>query len=238
MAALRWTWLGTLPYADAWSLQRRCAEMRRDGTLEHDLVLMLEHPPVFTMGRQGDVAHLGGGADALRAAGAEYIEVDRGGSVTFHGPGQLVAYPIVDLASMFPIPGHPRMGDVLRYVRALEQAVIDTAQQFGVTTERRPPFTGVWRGNDKLAAIGVKLARGVTTHGIGFNVNTDLAWFSLITPCGIDGAGVCSLQTLGVRDVTPQRIAPHVAAALGDAFHAEFVADPFSLGPIAEPVAA
>ncbi|MBV8087224.1 MAG: lipoyl(octanoyl) transferase LipB [Chloroflexi bacterium] len=218
-----------MPYADAWSLQRRCAEMRRDGTLEHDLVLMLEHPPVFTMGRQGDAAHLGEGPDALRAAGAEYIEVDRGGSVTFHGPGQLVAYPIVELSSMFPIAGHPRMGDVLRYVRALEQGVIDTAQHCGVATERRPPFTGVWRGNDKLAAIGVKLARGVTTHGIGFNVSTDLTWFDLVTPCGIDGAGICSLETLGVRDATPERIAPLLAAALSDAFHADLVEEAFAI---------
>ncbi len=215
---LRWAWLGTVSYGDAWALQRQVALARRSGGLDDDAVLLLEHPPVYTMGRQGEARHLGAGPDALRAAGAEFLEVDRGGSVTFHGPGQLVAYPIVRLAGIFPIPGHTAHGDVDRYLRALEAGLIATAATYSVDVTRRPPFTGVWSGQRKLGAIGVKLAAGVTTHGVALNVATDLSWFDRITPCGIDGAGVASLETLGARDHTPAEVAPVLAAALASAF--------------------
>jgi lipoate-protein ligase B len=218
---LRWCWLGTVPYPEAWALQRRLAADRRSGRLSEDLVLLLEHPPIFTVGRQGDPRHLGDGPEALRGAGAECLDVDRGGSVTFHGPGQLVAYPITDLAAMFPVASEPGMGDVLRYLRALEAALIGTAATYGCRVERRPPYTGVWRGTDKLAAIGVKLAGGITTHGVALNVCTDLNWFSLVTPCGIEGAGVCSLASLGSSGLTPKDVAPVLAANLAAAFDAE-----------------
>ena len=172
---LRWAWLGTVGYQDAWELQRTVALARRSGELHDDAVLLLEHPPVYTMGRQGEARHLGEGSESLIAAGAEFLEVDRGGSVTFHGPGQLVAYPIVRLAGIFPIPRHPAHGDVDHYLRALEAALIATAATYGVEVTRRPPYTGVWTGNDKLGAIGVKLAGGVTSHGVALNVATDLA---------------------------------------------------------------
>jgi lipoate-protein ligase B len=215
---LRWVWLGTVSYGDAWTLQREIALARRSGALADDAVLLLEHPPVYTMGRQGEARHLGAGPDALVAAGAEFLEVDRGGSVTFHGPGQLVAYPIVRLAGIFPIPRHPSHGDVDRYLRALEAGLIATAARYGVTVTRRPPYTGVWSGERKLGAIGVKLAGGVTTHGVALNVATDLSWFDRITPCGIDGAGVASLETLDAGDHTPAEVAPMLAAALASAF--------------------
>ena len=216
--ALRWLWLGTVPYDTAWSVQRELAAERSSGTLADDVVLLLEHPPVYTMGRNGEAAHLRDGSAALRAAGAEYLEVDRGGSVTFHGPGQLVAYPIVSLAGVFPIPRHEAHGDVLRYVRALEQALIDTAAAFGVQADRRAPHTGVWAGDEKLAAIGVKLARGVTTHGVAINVDTDLSWFDLVVACGIDGARAASLASLGAPGLTPGAVAPVLAGALARAF--------------------
>ena len=216
--ALRWAWLGTVGYQDAWVLQREVALARRSGELADDAVLLLEHPPVYTMGRQGEARHLGKGPDALVAAGAEFLEVDRGGSVTFHGPGQLVAYPIVRLAGIFPIPGHPAHGDVDRYLRALEAGLIATAANYGVEVTRRPPFTGVWSGDRKLGAIGVKLAGGVTTHGVALNVATDLGWFDRITPCGIDGAGVASLETLGAGGHVPAVVAPVLAGALASAF--------------------
>jgi lipoyl(octanoyl) transferase len=216
--ALRWIWLGTVGYEDAWALQREVALARRSGALTDDAVLLLEHPPVYTMGRQGEARHLGAGPDALRAAGAEFLEVDRGGSVTFHGPGQLVAYPIVRLAGVFPIPQHPAHGDVDRYLRALEASLIATALAHGVEVTRRPPWTGVWASDRKLGAIGVKLAGGVTSHGVALNVATDLRWFDLITPCGIEGAGVASLETLGAPGHTPQEVAPILAAALAIAF--------------------
>jgi len=218
--ALRWAWLGAVPYREAWELQRRLAERRRSGELEEDLVLMLEHPPVYTMGRNGAARHLGAGPDALRDAGAEFIEVDRGGSVTFHGPGQLVAYPIVDLAAVFPVAASAGVGDVLLYLRALETAMMQTAAAYGCTVDRRPPFTGVWQGNQKLGAIGVKLARGITTHGLALNVSTDLSWFQRVTPCGIDGADVCSLRSLGAVVTTPEAVAPVLATALAHAFGA------------------
>jgi lipoyl(octanoyl) transferase len=215
---LRWAWLGTVSYADAWALQREVALARCSAELSDDAVLMLEHPPVYTMGRQGEARHLGAGPEALEAAGAEFVEVDRGGSVTFHGPGQLVAYPIVRLAGVFPIPRHPAHGDVDRYLRALEASLIATAAEYGVAVTRRPPWTGVWAADRKLGAIGVKLAGGVTSHGVALNVATDLSWFDRITPCGIEGAGVASLETLGAPGHTPAEVAPVLAAALASAF--------------------
>jgi lipoyl(octanoyl) transferase len=216
--ALRWAWLGTVGYQEAWVMQREIALARRSGELEDDAVLLLEHPPVYTVGRQGEARHLGDGPGALVAAGAEFLEVDRGGSVTFHGPGQLVAYPIVRLAGIFPIPRHPAHGDVDRYLRALEAGLISTAAHYGVEVTRRPAYTGVWSGDRKLGAIGVKLAGGVTTHGVALNVKTDLAWFDRITPCGIEGAGVASLETLGAGGHVPEEVAPVLAAALASAF--------------------
>jgi lipoyl(octanoyl) transferase len=216
--ALRWAWLGTVGYTEALALQRSIAAARRSGELADDAVLLLEHPPVYTMGRQGETRHLGEGPDALIEAGAEFVEVDRGGSVTFHGPGQLVAYPVVRLAGLFPIPGHPAHGDVIRYLRALERALIATAATYGVEVTRRPPWTGVWSGDRKLGAIGVKLAGGVTTHGVALNVATDLSWFDRIVPCGIDGSGVASLETLGASGHTPEQVAPALADALATAF--------------------
>ena len=211
-------WLGCVPYEEAWALQARLAEERRAGLIA-DQLLLLEHPPVFTMGRSGDLEHLGSGPASLRAAGAEYIDVDRGGSVTFHGPGQLVAYPIVRLADVFPIPDHSAHGDVLRYVRALEEATIATVAAFGIHSEPRPPYTGVWAGTAKLAAIGVKLAVGVTQHGLALNVCTELSWFDLVTPCGIANRTTTSMWALGAEGITPEDVAPVLAEKLARAFH-------------------
>jgi len=215
---LRWFWLGRVAYGEAWELQRRLAAARAAGMID-DCLLCLEHPPVYTMGRNGRPEHVPGGPETLRSLGAEYWEVDRGGSVTFHGPGQLVAYPIVVLAEAFPLAGSPGRGDVVAYVRALEGAVIDTAAAVGVAAGRRPPYTGVWVGETKLAAIGVKLAGGVTTHGLALNLTTDLAWFDHVVPCGIPGAGVCSVKSRGAPGCSPRAAAPTLAgfcaAALG-----------------------
>jgi len=198
MATLQYLWLGRVPYRDAWALQQRLAAARARGEID-DLVLLVEHPPVYTMGRNGSASHVPLGGDRLVALGADYIEVDRGGSVTFHGPGQLVAYPILQIAGVFPMAGDPRRGDVLAHLRALEEALIATVAAYGVVAGRRPPYTGIWVGDEKLAAIGVKLASGVTTHGAALNVTTDLAWFAEVIPCGIADAGVSSLSSLGVK---------------------------------------
>ena len=200
MGTLEHVWIGRIGYLEAWALQTRLAAARARDEIG-DVVLLVEHPPVFTMGRNGSEEHLLGGVDHLVARGAEYVEVDRGGSVTFHGPGQLVAYPILQVAGVFPLPGHPGLGDVVAHLRALEAALMATVALYGVDARRRPPYTGVWVGEQKLAAIGVKLASGVTTHGAALNVCTDLGWFVEVIPCGIVGAGVASLETLGVRPV-------------------------------------
>jgi lipoyl(octanoyl) transferase len=216
VAPLRWLWLGTLAYAEAWELQRRLAAARVAGEID-DCLLLLEHLPVYTIGRNTEACHLGGGPEALRALGAECLEVDRGGSVTFHGPGQLVGYPILRLAEIFPIPGSPGLGDVLAYVRALEAALIATAARHGVGATRREGFTGAWVGADKLAAIGVKLAKGVTQHGVALNVTTDLAWFGHVLPCGISDGGVTSMAREGVPGLSPADLAPAFAAELAAA---------------------
>ena len=212
--------LGTVPYRDAWALQRRLAAARAAGDIE-DCVLMLEHPPVYTLGRNAETGHLGAGVAALQALGAEVVEVDRGGSVTFHGPGQLVAYPLLALASRFPVEGSPGMGDVVAYVRGLEEALIATAAAYGVTATRREGYTGAWVGMEKLAAIGVKLASGVTQHGIALNVVTDLSWFSHVVPCGISDGGVCSLESLGAGRHPVADVGGTFAAALARVLGAE-----------------
>jgi len=216
MPRLRHLWLGTVPYRDAWEMQRRLALARAAGEID-DCLLLLEHPPVYTVGRGGDPAHLGDGPAALRALGAECIEVDRGGSVTFHGPGQLVGYPILGLARAFPIPGSPGRGDAVAYVRALERALIATAARQGVVAGRRPGMSGAWVGPNKLAAIGVKLASGVTQHGVALNVCNDLDWFAHVVPCGIADAGVTSMEREGATGLTPELVADDLAAALAKA---------------------
>ena len=216
---LRSLWLGTVAYATAWDLQRRLAAARRDGDID-DCVLLLEHPPVFTMGRNGSAAHVPGGAERLRALGAEYVEVDRGGSVTFHGPGQLVAYPIVRLADVFPVPGVAGQGDVLRYLRALESAICRVCASAGVDAGLRPPYTGAWVGCAKVAAIGVKLSSGVTQHGLALNVTSaPLRWFAEVVPCGIEDGEVTALESEGgIAGLTPLALSGRLAEELAAAF--------------------
>ena len=178
-------WLGRMPYRPAWDLQNDLADRRRRREIGDRLVL-LEHDPVYTLGRGGDAANLLASPERLAEIGAELVRIDRGGDITFHGPGQLVAYPIVELRD--PL-------DLRRYVRALEAAVITTAAAFGVTADRVEGRPGVWvDGTRKLAAVGVRVRRGVTTHGLALNVSTDLAWFDEMIPCGIPGCQVTGLE--------------------------------------------
>jgi lipoate-protein ligase B len=208
-----------VPYLEALAWQRTLAAARTDGSLGDDVLLLLEHPPVYTMGRGGSAEHVPGGAARLRGHGAEYVEVDRGGSITFHGPGQLVGYPIVALADRLPTAEGG--GDVGAYLRALETALCATCADAAVEARPRPPYTGAWVGDRKVAAIGVKLAHGVTQHGVALNVDVDLAWFSRVVPCGIpaEEGGVTSLAACGAAGRTPEELAPvfagHLAAALG-----------------------
>ncbi|MDP9250629.1 MAG: lipoyl(octanoyl) transferase LipB [Chloroflexota bacterium] len=202
--------LGTVAYLPTWELQDELAEQRRSRRIG-DRLLLLEHFPVYTIGRGGDEANLLASPDRLRQIGAEFHRIDRGGDVTFHGPGQLVAYPVVELRD--PL-------DLRRYVRSLEAAVIATASAFGVSAERLDSLTGVWvDGTRKLAAIGVRVRRAVTTHGLALNVNTDLRWFAEMIPCGIADKEVTSLaRELGQpvdMEAVEQRLADELARAFG-----------------------
>ncbi len=202
--------LGTVAYEPTWQLQDELAAQRRERRIG-DRLLLLEHFPVYTLGRGGDPSNLLAGPARLRELGAEFVRIDRGGDVTFHGPGQLVAYPIVELRD--PL-------DLRRYVRTLEAAIIGTATRFGVKGERIEGLTGVWvEGRRKLAAIGVRVKRGVTTHGLALNVSTDLRWFDEMIPCGIRDKEVTSLEReLGHRlemEAVEQELAKQLAARFG-----------------------
>jgi lipoic acid synthetase len=232
---LKVVWCGTVPYQQAWDWQRRLAASRAQGDLDEDVLLLMEHPPVYTMGRGGKPEHLLRGEAGLRASGAEYFDVDRGGSVTYHGPGQLVGYPIVNLE---------RLGiDVMAYLRALEEALIDSCQMRGVEAFREAPYTGVWNRQGKLAALGVKLSgRMVTYHGFALNGTIDLSAYDLIVPCGIEGRKATSLQEAGASgDLSPmalgELVSPFVAHALGLRWEAGRPADLELVLSVAAPAA-
>ena len=186
--------LGLVPYADALALQRSLVEDRRAGRVD-DLLLLVEHPHVLTLGVRGDGgrAHILVTPDALASRGVDVHETGRGGDITYHGPGQIVGYPIIDLS--------PDRRDVHRYVRDLETVLIRAAADYGIVAGRVDGLTGVWVDNEKLAAIGVRIARWITSHGFAFNVATDLDYFNLIVPCGIEDRGVTSLARLLGRPV-------------------------------------
>ena len=177
-------WLGRVDYAAAWSWQRELFLARLEGE-RGDSLMLLEHPPTYTLGRraaQGDLVY----GEAERAArGIALYEVDRGGRATYHGPGQLVGYPILELGERY---------DVVAYLRKLEGVLIETAAELGVEAERDPEHTGVWVGKNKIGAIGVKITRGITMHGFAFNVSTDLSMFGGIVPCGIQDRWVTSVE--------------------------------------------
>jgi lipoyl(octanoyl) transferase len=181
---LQAAWLGRVDYAAAWSWQRELFLSRLEGE-SPDSLMLLEHPPTYTLGRragQSDLVY----SEAERAArGIALYEVDRGGKATYHGPGQLVGYPIMELGERY---------DVVAYLRKLEGVLIQTAAELGVQAERDPEHTGVWVGKNKIGAIGVKITRGITMHGFAFNVSTDLSMFSGIVPCGIQDRWVTSVE--------------------------------------------
>ena len=181
--------LGVMPYGEALTLQKKLVADRQSGTVP-DLLLLLEHPHVVTVGvgARRSLKNLLVSESVLRESGVELHQAPRGGDVTYHGPGQLVGYPILDL--------RPDRCDVHRYVRDLEEVLIRTAGAFGVQASRDSGLTGIWVGNDKLAAIGVRVSRWVTSHGFALNISTDLGYFDLIRPCGIEGRGVTSLARL------------------------------------------
>jgi lipoyl(octanoyl) transferase len=176
---------GLTPYAEAWEMQREIVRLRKRDEVP-DTLFLLEHPPVFTVGRAAeDASNLGAGEEYLRSLGAEVFWSDRGGDATFHGPGQIVGYPILRLA----------VRDTHKYLRDLEEVVIEALSEYGLDGWRHPEYTGVWVEDKKICAIGVKFSSGwITSHGFALNVSTDLSWFERITPCGIREFGVTSLE--------------------------------------------
>jgi len=200
---------GLTPYANAWELQRELVRLRKNDEIPDTLVL-LEHPPVYTVGRAAkDASNLGVGEEYLRSLGAEVFWSDRGGDATFHGPGQLVGYPILRL----------RDRDTHGYLRRLEEVIIRVLRDYGLEGWHHPEYTGVWVGEKKIAALGVKFSSGwITSHGFALNVSTDLTWFDRITPCGIRGYGVTSLEhELGREAQTPE-VERKIVERFGDVF--------------------
>ena len=203
--------LGRVPYADALALQRSLVEDRRAGKID-DTLLLLEHPPVLTLGVRGDGgrSHILASSEALASHAIEVHEAGRGGDVTYHGPGQIVGYPIIDL--------NPHRRDVHRYVRDLETVLIRTAEDFGINAHRVQGLTGVWVGDEKLAAIGVRIARWVTSHGFALNVTTNLDHFDLIVPCGITDRGVTSMARLLGRSIDIAEVENRIIEQFADVF--------------------
>lgn len=206
--------LGSIAYAEAHALQERLVAARQADAIG-DTVLLLEHPKVITLGRAAKQEHVLFSEEALQERGYELFSTGRGGDVTFHGPGQLVMYPIVDLK--------PDREDVRRYVKDLEEAMILTCADYGVTAERVAGLNGAWVGENKIGAVGVRISRWVTMHGLALNVSTDLNSFGAIVPCGIAGRGVTSLQRelAGRCAVTLDEVGERCVRHLSRLFQAE-----------------
>lgn len=200
---------GRIGYAEALDLQRALVRARRAGTIP-DTLLLLEHPAVITIGKVGRDSNVLADGEALTQRGIEVVRTDRGGDITYHGPGQIVGYPIVDL--------HDLKQDVKWYLTQLEEVMIATAARFGVIATRQPGLTGIWVGDRKLGAIGVRVEGWVTSHGFALNVSTDLDGFGLIVPCGIFGKGVTSLSVELQRDVSPGDVFPVIIECFGGVF--------------------
>jgi lipoyl(octanoyl) transferase len=206
--------LGLVDYASALELQKEKVAQRKAGAIP-DTLLLVEHPHVYTLGRNARPENMLVSAEFLASRGAQVFRTDRGGDVTYHGPGQLVGYPILDLTQ------HRR--DISWYMRSLEEIFIRTARDFGIESGRSTGAAGVWVGNDKLVAMGVHLSRWVTSHGFALNVNTDLSYFEWIVPCGLQGKGVTSLARLLGRMIEMDEIVERVVGHFGVVFGLEVV---------------
>ena len=224
---------GLIPYKEAWDLQtvlhRQLIDNKREGypTPQRHYFILCEHPPVFTLGKSGSEDNLRINEEERADKQFEYFKINRGGDITYHGPGQLVGYPILDLDLLFT--------DVHKYVRSLEEVIIRTLQHYGIKGVRSDRYTGVWVENDqaaheasKICAIGVHLSRWVTMHGFAFNVNTNLAHFDYIVPCGINDPdkSVCSLGSLLGKTLDLQEVKTQVSAEFGVVFDLETTSTP------------
>jgi len=207
--------LGHLPYVEALELQRALRLDRLDGSAPNDMLLLVEHDPVYTMGRSTQASSLPLSAEALRSRGADVVEIERGGDVTWHGPGQLVGYPILNLSQ--------HRADLHWYLRTVEQALIDALASLDIPATRNPGKTGVWTAGRKIASIGIHVKQWVTLHGFAINVDPDLGWFDAIIPCGIQGVEMTSIaaerhQASSGHEALWRETREAVVAAFGAAF--------------------
>jgi lipoate-protein ligase B len=177
--------IGMMDYNEAWKLQGDIVSARINGVIDTDIILFLEHPTVFTLGRRGGLDHLLVSEEFLKTSGIPIVHVERGGDITFHGPGQLVAYPIVNLKA--------RSIGVVDFVAALEDVMLATVRTWGIAAERNPANRGIWVGNNKMGSIGLAIRKGISFHGLALNVNIDLTPFSWIQPCGLQGVCMTSM---------------------------------------------
>ena len=224
------TELGFLPYREAWDIQEEyfsntIAVKRQNRHLDSSILtenhlLLVEHPPVFTLGKSGKIDHLLLKEEVLKSKGIAFFKTNRGGDITFHGPGQLVGYPILDLDNFFT--------DIHKYLRNLEEIIIKTLSDFGLNSARSDGETGVWLDLDtpfarKICAMGVRASRWVTMHGFALNINTDLSYFDYIVPCGIQGKGVTSIAKELKREVDPSIVKAAVLKHFSEVFEVEII---------------
>lgn len=189
--------LGTIDYKEAWELQRNIFDQRYINEID-DILLLLEHPQTYTLGKTADRQNLVGNEDYIRKNNISVYHIDRGGDITYHGPGQIVGYPIFNLNNWTK--------DTHKYLRALEEILIQTCADYGLTAERNTKYTGVWIEERKIGAIGIKVSRWITMHGFAFNINTDLSLYNGIIPCGINDKGVTSLKKELNREIDIQEV--------------------------------
>ena len=197
-------------YRKAWQLQSNLVAARKNKIVNDNIVLLLEHPPVFTIGRRGGLNNLSVSANFLEKAGIPVVQVERGGNITFHGPGQLVMYPIIDLQVA-------KLG-VVDYVEKLEEVMIRAAADWGIKADRNPINRGVWVGNNKLGSIGIAIRRGICFHGMAFNVNISLKPFGWINPCGLDNMGITSMEREISRKVSMNQVRENIKLHLKSVF--------------------
>ena len=220
--------IGRTRFGEAWGLQQRLFHLRHYGLIG-DTLLFTEHDHVYTIGKGGDENHLLASPSELQEGGIEVFKIDRGGDITYHGPGQIVGYPIIDLNLYFP--------DIHKYLRCLEETIILTLGEYGIEATREPDFTGVWVNGEKIAAIGVKVSKWVTMHGFALNVNTDLSKFGRIIPCGIFHKGVTSLNRVLDKKIDLADVQQKLASSFCQVFGCEpFCLDRASLLRLAETV--
>jgi lipoyl(octanoyl) transferase len=216
--------LGTVDYVIGLRLQQKLVQLRKDGLIG-DVLLLLEHAPVITLGRNAKAANVVASPEQLAKRGVEVCECDRGGDVTFHGPGQLVGYPIFDLRGFTSTDGKRKTLGAVEFVRRLEEVLIRTCADFRIPAERVAGLTGAWtsNGDGKIAAIGVHISRSVTSHGFALNVNVDLDYFNLIVPCGITSKPVTSMAKQLGQELLSQEVAHSVSRNFGMVFESQML---------------